>query len=214
MYDAVVTNGRVIDGTGAPARPAGIGIRHGRVVAVGDLDESGRGVIDADGLVVPPGFIDLHSHYDAQVFWDTTLTPSCLHGVTTVVGGNCGLTLAPVSAADQDFLTRLLARGEAIPVEALLAGVEYTWSSYPEFLDTIDAKPLGLNMGFMVGHSAVRRAVMGPAASERAASPEELRAMCAVLSQALSAGGFGVSTANGPPPGGGGGRPPPPNLPP
>jgi N-acyl-D-aspartate/D-glutamate deacylase len=212
MYDAVVTNGRVIDGTGAPARPAGIGIRHGRVVAVGDLDESGRVVIDADGLVVAPGFIDLHSHYDAQVFWDTTLTPSCLHGVTTVVGGNCGLTLAPVSAADQDFLTRLLARVEAIPVEALLAGVEYTWSSYPEFLDTIDAKPLGLNMGFMVGHSAVRRAVMGPAASERAASPEELRAMCAVLSQALSAGGFGFSTANVPTQVDGDGRPTPPNF--
>jgi N-acyl-D-aspartate/D-glutamate deacylase len=212
MYDAVVTNGRVIDGTGAPARVAGIGIRHGRVVAVGDLDESGRVVIDAGGLVVAPGFIDLHSHYDAQVFWDTTLTPSCLHGVTTVVGGNCGLTLAPVSAADQDFLTRLLARVEAIPVEALLAGVEYTWSSYPEFLDAIDAKPLGLNMGFMVGHSAVRRAVMGPAASERAASPEELRAMCAVLSQALSAGGFGFSTANVPTQVDGDGRPTPPNF--
>jgi len=212
MYDAVVTNGRVIDGTGAPARVAGIGIRHGRVVAVGDLDESGRVVIDAGGLVVAPGFIDLHSHYDAQVFWDTTLTPSCLHGVTTVVGGNCGLTLAPVSAADQDFLTRLLARVEAIPVEALLAGVEYTWSSYPEFLDAIEAKPLGLNMGFMVGHSAVRRAVMGPAASERAASPEELRAMCAVLSQALSAGGFGFSTANVPTQVDGDGRPTPPNF--
>ena len=212
MYDAVVTNGRVIDGTGAPARVAGIGIRHGRVVAVGDLDESGRVVIDAGDLVVAPGFIDLHSHYDAQVFWDTTLTPSCLHGVTTVVGGNCGLTLAPVSAADQDFLTRLLARVEAIPVEALLAGVEYTWSSYPEFLDAIEAKPLGLNMGFMVGHSAVRRAVMGPAASERAASPEELRAMCAVLSQALSAGGFGFSTANVPTQVDGDGRPTPPNF--
>jgi N-acyl-D-aspartate/D-glutamate deacylase len=212
MYDAVVTNGRVIDGTGAPGRVAGIGIRHGRVVAVGDLDESGRVVIDAGGLVVAPGFIDLHSHYDAQVFWDTTLTPSCLHGVTTVVGGNCGLTLAPVSAADQDFLTRLLARVEAIPVEALLAGVEYTWSSYPEFLDAIEAKPLGLNMGFMVGHSAVRRAVMGPAASERAASPEELRAMCAVLSQALSAGGFGFSTANVPTQVDGDGRPTPPNF--
>ena len=212
MYDAVVTNGRVIDGTGAPARVAGIGIRHGRVVAVGDLDESGRVVIDAGDLVVAPGFIDLHSHYDAQVFWDTTLTPSCLHGVTTVVGGNCGLTLAPVSAADQDFLTRLLARVEAIPVEALLAGVEYTWSSYPEFLDAIEAKPLGLNMGFMVGHSAVRRAVMGPAASERAASPEELRAMCAVLSQALSAGGFGFSTANVATQVDGDGRPTPPNF--
>ena len=212
MYDAVVKNGSVIDGTGAPARDAGIGIRDGRVVAVGDLEESGRVVIDADGLTVAPGFIDLHSHYDAQVFWDTTLTPSCLHGVTTVVGGNCGLTLAPVSTIDQDFLTRLLARVEAIPVEALLAGVEYTWSSYPEFLDAVDAKPLGLNMGFMVGHSALRRAVMGLPLSERAASAGELAAMCAVLSQALAAGGFGFSTANVPTQIDGDGRPTPPNF--
>ncbi len=212
MYDAIVKNGSVIDGTGAPAQDVAIGIRDGRVVAVGDLEESGRVVIDADGLTVAPGFIDLHSHYDAQVFWDTTLTPSCLHGVTTVVGGNCGLTLAPVSTVDQDFLTRLLARVEAIPVEALLAGVEYTWNSYPEFLDAIDAKPLGLNMGFMVGHSALRRAVMGPAASERAASAEELTAMCALLSQALSAGGFGFSTANVSTQIDGDGRPTPPNF--
>jgi len=212
MFDAVVVNGSVIDGTGAPARQAGIGIRDGRVVAVGDLDETGDVVIDAEGLTVAPGFIDLHSHYDAQVFWDTTLTPSCLHGVTTVVGGNCGLTLAPVSPVDQEFLTRLLARVEAIPVEALLAGVEYTWNSYPEFLDAIDAKPLGLNMGFMVGHSAVRRAVMGPAASEREATADELAAMCALLDQALEAGGFGFSTANVPTQVDGDGRPTPPNF--
>ena len=212
MFDAVVLNGTVVDGTGAAARVAGIGIRDGRVVAIGDLDESGQTVIDADGLVVAPGFIDLHSHYDAQVFWDTTLTPSCLHGVTTVVGGNCGLTLAPVSGVDQDFLTRLLARVEAIPVEALLAGVEYSWESYPEFLDAIDAKPLGLNMGFMVGHSAIRRAVMGPAASERESTSEELRAMCDLLSEALAAGGFGFSTANVPTQVDGDGRPTPPNF--
>jgi N-acyl-D-aspartate/D-glutamate deacylase len=212
MFDAVVVNGSVIDGTGAPAREVGIGIRHGRVVAVGDLDESGDVVIDAEGLTVAPGFIDLHSHYDAQVFWDTTLTPSCLHGVTTVVGGNCGLTLAPVSSADQEFLTRLLARVEAIPVEALLAGVDYTWHSYPEFLDAIDAKPLGLNMGFMVGHSAVRRAVMGAAASEREATSDELAAMCLLLAQALEAGGFGFSTANVPTQVDGDGRPTPPNF--
>ena len=212
MFDVVVVNGSVIDGTGAAPRQAGIGIRDGRVAAVGDLEERGDIVIDAAGLAVAPGFIDLHSHYDAQVFWDTTLTPSCLHGVTTVVGGNCGLTLAPVSPVDQEFLTRLLARVEAIPVEALLAGVDYTWSSYPEFLDAIDAKPLGLNMGFMVGHSALRRSVMGPAASERKATSEELAAMCALLSRALEAGGFGFSTANVPTQVDGDGRPTPPNF--
>jgi N-acyl-D-aspartate/D-glutamate deacylase len=212
MFDAVVTNGTVVDGTGAPARVAGIGIRDGRVVEVGELSEDGAVVIDAAGLVVAPGFIDLHSHYDAQVFWDTTLKPSCLHGVTTVIGGNCGLTLAPVSSEDQEFLTRLLARVEAIPVEALIAGVDYTWSSYPEFLDAIDEKALGLNMGFMVGHSAVRRAVMGAAASERESTPDELRAMCGLLSQALGAGGFGFSTANVPTQVDGDGRPTPPNF--
>jgi len=140
------------------------------------------------------------------------LSPSCLHGVTTVIAGNCGLTLAPVRPVDQDFLTRLLARVEAIPVEALLAGVQYGWSSFPEFLDVVAARPLGVNIGFMVGHSAVRRAVMGPDASARAATADELAGMCAVLGDALAAGGFGFSTANVSTQVDGDGRPTPPNF--
>ena len=212
MLDALIVNGVVVDGTGAPGRRGSLGVRDGRVVAVGEVDELARRVIDAEGHVVAPGFVDLHSHYDAQVFWDPTLTPSCLHGVTTVVAGNCGLTLAPVSPADQDFLTRLLARVEAIPVEALQAGVTYRWATFAEFLGVIEAGGLGLNMGFMVGHSAVRRSVMGPAASERAATADELAKMCEVLSEAIAAGGMGLSTANVATQVDGDGRPTPPNF--
>ncbi len=212
MFDAVVVNGRVVDGTGAPPRTADIGITEGRIVEIGDLSEGGGVAIDAGGMVVAPGFIDLHSHYDAQVFWDPTLSPSCLHGVTTVIAGNCGLTLAPCEEKDQDFLTRLLARVEAIPIDALLAGVQYAWQSYPEFLDVVAGRPLGPNMGFMVGHSALRRAVMGEAASERAARAEELEAMCRLLDEALGAGGMGFSTANVATQVDGDGRPTPPNF--
>jgi N-acyl-D-aspartate/D-glutamate deacylase len=212
MFDAVVVNGSVVDGTGSPARTADIGIRGGRVAEIGSPSEGGRVEIDAGGMVVAPGFIDLHCHYDAQVFWDPTLSPSCLHGVTTVVAGNCGLTLAPCEEKDQDFLTRLLARVEAIPIEALLAGVRYAWRSYPEFLDVVAGRPLGPNMGFMVGHSALRRAVMGEVASERAATPDELRAMCRLLDEALAAGGMGFSTANVATQVDGDGRPTPPNF--
>ena len=181
MLDLLIRNGSVVDGTGAPARPADVGVRDGRIVALGRADESARRTIDADGLTVTPGFVDLHAHYDAQVFWDQALSPSPLHGVTTVVGGNCGLTLAPVEPGDEDFLTRLLAQVEAIPVEALTAGVTFRWKTFSEFLDVVESLPLGPNIGFMVGHSAIRRAVMGAAASSDAATPEQLDAMRALL---------------------------------
>jgi N-acyl-D-aspartate/D-glutamate deacylase len=189
-----------------------VGIVDGRIVEVGALTSEARVTIEGDGLVVAPGFIDLHSHYDAQLFWDPTLSPSPLHGVTTAVSGNCGLTLAPAAPDDREFLTRLLAKVEAIPVEALLAGVTYEWESFAQFLDVIEAKPLALNIGFMVGHSAIRRAVMGPAASTDKASPAQIEAMRALLGAALAAGGFGFSTANVATQVDGDGRPTPPNL--
>src|SRR5262245_33417866 len=185
MLDLLIRNGTLIDGTGAPGRRADVAVRDGRVVAIGDVDESTVRTIDADGLAVVPGFIDLHAHYDAQVFWDQALSPSPLHGVTTVVAGNCGLTLAPVERGDEDFLTRLLARVEAIPVEALEAGVEFRWHSFSEFLDAVEALSLGPNIGFMVGHSALRRAVMGGDASSTEATEAQLKAMQVLLSDAI-----------------------------
>ena len=181
MLDLLIQGGLVADGSGAPAERKDVGVKDGRIVEVGRDDGEAKVTIDADGLVVAPGFIDLHSHYDAQLFWDPTLSPSPLHGVTTAVSGNCGLTLAPAAPGDREFLTRLLARVEAIPVEALLAGVTYQWESFAELLDVVEAKPLALNIGFMVGHSAIRRAVMGPAASTDKATPEQIEAMRAVL---------------------------------
>jgi N-acyl-D-aspartate/D-glutamate deacylase len=212
VLDLLIHGGYVVDGSGAPGSPGDVGIVDGRVVAVGAVHDEANVTIEGDGLVVAPGFIDLHSHYDAQLFWDPTLSPSPLHGVTTAVSGNCGLTLAPAAPADREFLTRLLARVEAIPVEALLAGVSYQWESFAELLDVVEAKPLALNIGFMVGHSAIRRAVMGPAASTDKASTAQIEAMRAVLGAALAAGGFGFSTANVATQVDGDGRPTPPNL--
>jgi N-acyl-D-aspartate/D-glutamate deacylase len=202
----------VVDGSGAPGFRADVGVHGGRIVEVGTVDDTGTREVDAGGLVVAPGFIDLHTHYDAQLFYEPMLSPSPLHGVTTVIGGNCGLTLAPVTPGDESWLTRLLARVESIPVATLEAGLEYRWRTYAEFLEVVDAQRLGPNVGFLVGHSAIRRAVMGESASSAAATPEQLAAMQAVLDDALAAGGFGFSTANAATQVDGDGRPTPPNF--
>jgi len=194
MLDLAIRGGTVVDGTGAPARIADVGCRDGIVVVVGELDEPAARTVHADGLVVAPGFVDVHAHYDAQLFWDATCAPSPLHGITTTIAGNCGLTLAPVKEGDEEFLARLLARVESIPASAMNAGVRFSWHTYAEFLNTVD-RPLALNLGFMVGHAAVRRLVMGERASSDRATTEEIAAMRREVTAALSSGAFGLSSS-------------------
>lgn len=195
--DTIIKDGFVVDGTGAPGRHADVGIRDGRIVAVGDVDRNGARVIEADGRVVAPGFVDVHTHLDAQAFWDPTLSPSPLHGVTTAIAGNCGFTIAPLSSDTGRYLMPMLARVEGMPLESLRLGVPWDWSTTSEYLDRIDGT-LAINTGFMVGHSAIRRLVMDDAANEREATTDEVRAMQDLLRQGLAAGGFGFSTTTSP----------------
>src|SRR4051812_19500807 len=196
MLDLAVVGGRVVDGTGAPAVRADVGVRDGRIVAVGQLNERAAHTVDATDLVVAPGFIDLHTHYDAQAFWDSTLSPSPLHGVTTVIGGNCGFTIAPLSddEADADYLMRMLAKVEGMPLESLKAGVPWDWRTTAEYLDRLDGRLLP-NAGFLVGHSTLRRVVMKDDAIGKAATAEQLRAMMRLLAAGLRAGGLGFSSS-------------------
>lgn len=192
-FDTVIRGGLLVDGTGAASRPADIGIRGGRIVAVGRVDGTARRVLDADGRVVTPGFIDVHTHLDAQAFWDPMLSPSPLHGVTTAIAGNCGFTIAPLTAETGAYLMPMLARVEGMPLESLREGVPWDWHSTEEYLDRLDGT-LAINTGFMVGHSAIRRLAMGEAANERACTAEELETMQQLLRDGLAAGAFGFST--------------------
>jgi N-acyl-D-aspartate/D-glutamate deacylase len=195
MLDVLIKGGTVVDGTGAAPQRADVGIRAGRIVAIGDVDEAAERTIDAEGRVVSPGFVDVHTHYDAQVLWDPACTPSPLHGVTSVVGGNCGFTIAPIAESEIDFLTKMLARVEGMPLESLIAGVPYDWRSFGEYLDRIERGGVAVNAGFLVGHCAIRRVVMGEDGSTRQAKPEELDAMRALLAQSLEGGGLGFSSS-------------------
>ncbi len=194
MLDCAVVGGEVVDGTGAPRCRADVGIRDGRIVAVGELDERAARTVYADGLVVAPGFVDIHTHYDAQAFWDPALTPSPLHGVTTVVGGNCGFTIAPLAEGEADYLMRMLARVEGMPLESLEQGVPWDWRTFGDYLDRLDAQGLAVNAGFLVGHCALRRGVMSDR-SDSPATPEDIDAMGRLLSESLAAGGLGFSSS-------------------
>jgi N-acyl-D-aspartate/D-glutamate deacylase len=194
MYDVIIRNGTIIDGTGGPRRQADLGIVDGRIATVGTVDGEAAQTIDATGKLVTPGFIDIHTHYDAQAHWDTTLSPSPLHGITTVVAGNCGFTIAPLSPEHGDYLMRMLARVEGMPLESLRAGVPWNWTSFGSWLDQLDGT-LAVNTGFMVGHSAIRRLVMGERSVGHTATPEELEAMRALLRQSITEGGLGFSSS-------------------
>jgi N-acyl-D-aspartate/D-glutamate deacylase len=195
MFDLVLRGGTVIDGTGAPGARADVGVRDGRVVEVGQLGDDAHTVVDLDGMVVVPGFVDPHTHYDAQLFWDPTASPSNLHGVTTVIGGNCGFTLAPLDPDDADYLRRMMAKVEGMPLEALEHGVEWTWRDFGEYLERVEGKGLGVNAGFLVGHCALRRRVMGSAAVGEVATEEQVDEMRSLLAASLEAGGLGFSTS-------------------
>ena len=194
MFDLVIRNGTVIDGTGIPGRVADVAVSEGRIVAVGEVTEQGENEIDASGLIVAPGFVDVHTHFDAQVFWDTTLSPSPLHGVTTVISGNCGFTIAPLEAEHGDYMMEMLARVEGMPLTSLREGVPWNWRTFGEYLDAIDGT-LMPNAGFLVGHSAIRRTVMGERSVGEFASEGELQSMKELLAESISAGGLGFSSS-------------------
>jgi N-acyl-D-aspartate/D-glutamate deacylase len=198
VLDLVIRGGRVVDGTGTAARTADVGIQDGRIIAVGRIVDGASRTIKADGLIVAPGFIDVHTHFDVQGFWDPLLSPSPLHGVTTVIGGNCGFSVAPLDASAAPYLMRMLARVEGMPLRSLEVAVPWDWRSTAEFLNRYQALQPAINVGFMVGHSALRRVVMGEDAVRRESSPEELAAMQELLRSGLRAGGFGFSSTRSP----------------
>jgi N-acyl-D-amino-acid deacylase len=197
-YDLVIRNGMVVDGSGLPRYRADVGVRHGRIVTIGRIRERAREVIDADGQVVAPGFVDGHTHMDAQIFWDPLGTSSCWHGITSVVMGNCGFTLAPCAAADKQMVVRNLQRAEDIPPQAMEAGITWTWTTFPEFLDALAALPKGINYSGYIGHSALRTYVMGERAFDQAATENDLRAMERELRDAIRAGAMGFTTSRSP----------------
>jgi N-acyl-D-aspartate/D-glutamate deacylase len=190
----VIRGGTVVDGTGGPPRRADVSVRDGRIAEVGG-QLRGDHEIDAGGLVVAPGFIDIHTHYDAQVFWDPALTPSCFHGVTTVVAGNCGFTLAPTRPGDRRLVVDTLQKVEDMDPASLLAGVPWEFESFPEYLAAVERRGTVLNFAAYLGHTALRLYVMGPAASERAAEPDEVRAMADLVGEAMDAGAAGFATS-------------------
>ena len=196
-YDLIIRNGRVVDGSGMPAFNGDVAVKDGKIAGVGKFSDTADRVIDADGLAVSPGFIDNHTHYDAQVLWDPMFTSSCWHGVTSVVMGNCGLALAPAHKKDGDTLLRMLSRIEAIPIDALRSGVDFSWESIGDYLDRVGRK-LGLNVGSLIGHSAVRQYVLGDGASERDATPEEVESMREIVRQGMRAGALGFTTDKNP----------------
>ena len=195
MLDIVIRGGTLIDGTGAPARRADIGVRDGRIVAVGKVDESAAEVIEAEGLMITPGFIDPHTHYDAQLLWDPTASPSSVHGVTTVIGGNCGFTLAPLIPGDGDYLRKMMSKVEGMPLAALENGTDWSWETFDDYLGRLDGN-IAVNAGFLVGHCAIRRYVMGPGAVGGEASADQIAAMRAELSRAIESGALGFSFTN------------------
>ena len=197
-FDLLIRNGTVIDGSGTPRYRADVGVRDGKIAFVGRAAEAAKETIDAEGHIVAPGFVDGHTHMDAQVFWDPIGSCSCYHGVTSVVMGNCGFTLAPCRESEADLVFRNLERAEDISREAMLAGINWRWETYPEYLDVLDALPKGINYAGYMGHSALRTYVMGQRAFEEEASEDEIRTMANLAQEAVRAGAMGFTTSRSP----------------
>ena len=209
MADVVIRGGTVIDGTGRPGVRADVAIDGDTIIEIGSGLRGDREV-DAAGQIVCPGFIDIHSHYDAQVFWDPALTPSSHHGVTTVVAGNCGFSIAPVKPSDRELLVRTLMHVEDMSPDTLFAGVPWdSFETFPEYLNAVESRGTVLNYACYVGHTAVRMYVMGEAAYERAATDDEVATMRGIVYDAIAAGATGFATSAAPTHNGEGGRPVP-----
>ncbi|MCB0997614.1 MAG: amidohydrolase family protein [Acidimicrobiales bacterium] len=193
MLDLLITGATIVDGTGSPGYTGDVGVRDGRIVALGTVDEAATSTIAADGAVVCPGFVDPHTHYDAQLFWDPFASPSNVHGITSVVAGNCSFALAPLHAEDADYTRRMMARVEGMPLGALETGVDWTWETFGEYLDALEGR-IGINAGFIAGHSALRRYVLGPDANVTPADETSLPKLQEALADALRAGALGFST--------------------
>jgi N-acyl-D-aspartate/D-glutamate deacylase len=193
MLDLKIAGGTIVDGSGSERYRGDVGIKDGRIVSLGEVAEEARETIDASGRIVAPGFVDVHTHYDAQVFWDPTLSPSCYHGVTTVVGGFCGFSIAPLSDESGAYLMPMLARVEGMPLESLAAATDWGWRTFADYLGRIEGT-LAINAGFVAGHSAIRRHVMGPDSIRREATPAEVEAMQELLRESIRGGALGFSS--------------------
>ena len=193
-WDLVIRGADVVDGTGAAMRRADVGVRAGRIEGIGRLEGDAAETIDADGRMLTPGFVDPHTHYDAQLGWDATASPSNLHGVTTVIGGNCGFSIAPLGENDADYIRRMMSVVEGMPLEALEGGLDWSWRSFGDWLDGLEGRT-AVNAGFLVGHCALRRTVMGERAVGHLARPEEVAAMETLLRESLRAGALGFSSS-------------------
>jgi N-acyl-D-aspartate/D-glutamate deacylase len=196
MIDLVIEGATVVDGSGADGYIANVGVDGGRIVSISTDAIAARQVVDGRGKVVSPGFIDIHTHYDAQLLWDPTASPSALHGVTTVLGGNCGFSIAPLGPDDADYVQRMMARVEGMSLAALEAGRQWDWNGFGEYLDRLDGR-IAVNAGFLAGHSTLRRVVMGDAATRDAATPAQIAAMTQLLHESLDAGALGFSSSLG-----------------
>jgi N-acyl-D-aspartate/D-glutamate deacylase len=197
LLDLLIKGALVVDGTGRAPKRVSVGFSGEQITHIGDSDVTARREIDAAGLVLAPGFIDPHTHYDAQIFWDPAVDPSARHGVTTVIGGNCGFTFAPIRPEDADYTRKMMAVVEGMSVEALEQGLPWSWRTFGEYLALLEGST-AVNAGFMVGHCAIRQFVMGPAAVEGAATDEQIQAMVNLLHESLDAGGLGLSTTLSP----------------